>query len=600
MEAQSIPQMFFTRATTRGANPAHRVKRDGVWHDTSWQELQDTVRYIARGLLGLGVQAGDRIAILSDSRSEWVQCDLGIQATAGITVPIYPSSTEEQTAYILQNSESTHIFVDTPAQLAKVQHIRSECPDLRQVILIQGAVREEADGNDVLSLTDLINQGKAAAEQEEVLNARLAQLNPDAEATYVYTSGTTGPPKGVIQTHGNHLSMLESLSVATDAAEGDVHLLFLPLAHSFARLEAFLGLYLGLITAFAESIDALPDNMQEVRPMLMFSVPRVYEKMYARVVAMGTSGSSVKQAIFNWSVNVGRQVSALQQRGQPIPSGLRWKSALAHKLVFSKLHARVGGRLRYFVSGGAPLAQEIAEFFHAAGILILEGYGLTETCPALTGNRTDHYKFGTVGLPFPGVELRIAEDGEILAKGPNIAKGYYKRPEETAEVFLEDGWFATGDIGELDADGFLRITDRKKDLIVTAGGKNIAPQNIENLLKTDRYISQAMVYGDRRHYLTAILTLDSDEITAYAHEQGLEETSLTELATHPNVVKLLGERVDACNQRLASYESIKKFTIAPTDFSPESGELTPTLKVKRKVVTQKYHAQLEKLYDDET
>jgi long-chain acyl-CoA synthetase len=260
----------------------------------------------------------------------------------------------------------------------------------------------------------------------------------------------------------------------------------------------------------------------------------------------------------------------------------------------------VGGRLRYFVSGGAPLAQEIAEFFHAAGILILEGYGLTETCPALTGNRLDHYKFGTVGRPFPGVELRIAEDGEILAKGSNIAKGYYKRPDETAEVFLADGWFATGDIGELDADGFLRITDRKKDLIVTSGGKNIAPQNIENLLKTDRYISQAMVYGDRRQYLTAILTLDPDEITAYAHEQGLGEISLADLATHPHVVKLLSERVDACNQRLASYESIKKFLIAPTDFSPESGELTPTLKVKRKVVTQKYYAQLEQLYNDET
>ncbi|MDH3599532.1 MAG: AMP-binding protein, partial [Candidatus Tectomicrobia bacterium] len=392
MEAQSIPQMFFTRASTRGENPAHRVKRDGAWHDTSWQDLRDTVRYIARSLLGLGVQAGDRVAILSDSRSEWIQCDLGIQATAGITVPIYPSSTEEQTAYILQNSESTHIFVDTPAQLAKIQNIRSECPDLRQVILMQGSVqamqamREGADSIDVLSLADLINQGKAAAEQEEVLNSRLAQLSPDAEATYVYTSGTTGPPKGVVQTHGNHLSMLESLSSATDAAEGDVHLLFLPLAHSFARLEAFLGLYLGLITAFAESIDALPENMQEVRPMLMFSVPRVYEKMYARVVAMGTSGSSLKQAIFTWSVNVGRQVSALQQLGRPIPSVLRLKSALAHKLVFSKLHARVGGRLRYFISGGAPLAQEIAEFFHAAGILILEGYGLTETCPALTGN----------------------------------------------------------------------------------------------------------------------------------------------------------------------------------------------------------------------
>ncbi len=594
METQSIPQMFFERAAARGQQPAQRVKRDGTWYDTSWQELRDRVQHIAQGLLALGVQAGDRVALLSDSRAEWVWCDLAIQAVAGITVPIYPSSTAEQTAYILQNSESTHIFVDTPAQLANAQSVRSDVPSLRQVILMAGRAQ---DADDVLSLDDLMARGAAA--EPQAVEARLAQLNPDSEATYVYTSGTTGPPKGVVQTHGNHLAMLQSVGAAVDAKAGEVHLLFLPLAHSFARLEVFLGLYLGLTTAFAESIDALPDNMQEVRPMFMFSVPRVYEKMYARVMAMGASGSPLKQKIFQWSVNVGRQVSALQQRQQPIPAALQWKQGVAHRLVFSKLHARVGGRLRYFISGGAPLAQEIAEFFHAAGILILEGYGLTETCPALTGNRPGHYKFGTVGQAFPGVDIRIAEDGEILARGPNIAQGYYKRPEETAEVFLPDGWFATGDIGEIDAEGFLRITDRKKDLIVTAGGKNVAPQNIENLFKTDRYISQAMVYGDRQKYLTAVLTLDPEEIAVYAREQGLGDTAMETLATHPHVVKLLEERVATYNERLASYETVKKFIVAPTDFTQESGELTPTLKVKRKVVTQKYAAQLEQLYEED-
>jgi long-chain acyl-CoA synthetase len=386
------------------------------------------------------------------------------------------------------------------------------------------------------------------------------------------------------------------IQAVLDSTEGEVHLLFLPLAHSFARLEAYTGLYLGLTTAFAESLDALADNMQEVKPMFMFSVPRVYEKMYARVTSMAASGSQVKQAIFNWSLHVGRQVSALQQRGQAIPAGLRVKHKIATKLVFSKLHARVGGRLRYFFSGGAPLAQEIAEFFHAAGILILEGYGLTETCPILTANRPDRYKFGTVGQPFPGVELRIAEDGEILGRGPNIAKGYYKLPEDTAAVFGADGWFATGDIGEIDADGFLRITDRKKDLIVTAGGKNVAPQNLENLLKTDRYISQAMVYGDRQPYLTAILTLDPDAITAYAQAQGIEDTRMEALAANPLIVKLLDERVAAINQRLPSFESIKKFVIAAEDFSQEGGELTPTLKVKRRVVTKKYATELAQLY----
>jgi long-chain acyl-CoA synthetase len=355
----------------------------------------------------------------------------------------------------------------------------------------------------------------------------------------------------------------------------------------------------GLTTAFAESIDTLARNMAEVRPMLMFSVPRVYEKIHARVWAAGTSGSPLKRAIFHWSVQVGRRVSALRQRQQPIPAWLRWQYGLAHRLVFAKLHQTVGGRLRYFVSGGAPLAQEIAEFFHAAGMLILEGYGLTETCPALTANKYDRYKFGTVGLPLPGVELRLDADGEILARGANIAKGYYKRPQETAEVFREDGWFATGDIGAFDVEGFLRITDRKKDLIITAGGKNIAPQNIENLLKTDSYISQAMVYGDRRPYLTAVLTLDPEAITTYAREQGIGETAMAALTTHPLLHKLIENRMALANQQLASYETIKKFIIAPSDFTPESGELTPTLKVKRQIVTQKYQMQLDKLYEED-
>jgi long-chain acyl-CoA synthetase len=391
--------------------------------------------------------------------------------------------------------------------------------------------------------------------------------------------------------------MVQSCGETVDVQEGDVNLLFLPLAHSFARLEEFLGLYIGLTTAFAENIDALAQNMQEVRPMIVFSVPRVYEKIYARVMTAGTSGSPVKQAIFRWSVGVGRQVSTLQQRQQPVPSLLQLQYSLAHKLVFQKLHQTVGGRLRYFVSGGAPLSQDIAEFFHAAGMLILEGYGLTETCPALTVNRHNHYKFGTVGPALPGVEISIAPDGEILARGPNIAKGYYKRPQETAEAFHEDGWFSTGDIGELDTEGFLRITDRKKDLIVTAGGKNIAPQNIENLLKTDRYISQAMVYGDRHKYLTAVLTLDLEETIPYAREHDISFNQPEELAAHPQIHALLESRVAQFNQHLASYETIKQFIIAPTDFTLENGELTPTLKVKRKVVTQKYQSQLDQLYE---
>lgn len=593
MDASSIPQVFFDRAAQRGGKVAHMVKRDGAWQEISWQALRDIVRHVARGLLTLGLQAGDRVAILSDSRAEWVQCDLGIMAAAGITVPIYASSTPDQTAYILQNSGATTMFVDTSAQLDKILAVRDQAPTLKHIVMMTDSPPGADDA--ILTLADLIQRGRDAADQEAVLEERLQGLTPEHEATYVYTSGTTGPPKGVVQTHGNHLFMMESCGAITDLDEGDVNLLFLPLAHSFARLESFLGFYKGWTTAFAESIEALSQNMREVRPMLLISVPRVYEKVYATVQA-GAAGSSVKRAIFNWCVGVGRQASRLQQQGQPLPPGLRLKRNLAHRLVFGKLHAAVGGRLRYFVSGGAPLAREIAEFFHAAGLLILEGYGLTETCPALTANRHDNYKFGTVGLALPGVELRLDDDGEILARGPNIARGYYQRPEATAEVFLEDGWFATGDIGEIDADGFLRITDRKKDLLVTAGGKNVAPQNIENLLKADPLISQAMVYGDRRPFLTAVLTLDMEAATAYARDLGISGDTVAELAANPQLRVLLEGRVERVNQRLAPYETIKKFVIAREDFSEASNELTPTLKVKRQVVTQKYQAELDELY----
>src|SRR5712692_7702218 len=540
MERQSIPQMFFAGASSRGQRPAQLVKRGGTWQATSWQAMSDNVRDIATGLLTLGLQVGDHVALLASSRAEWVQCDLGIMAAAGITVPVYPSSTPDQVAYILHNAEATLACVDTPAQLEKLLQVRAELPALRHIVLMEG--QPPHPDPLMLSLQELMTRGAAAPQLAALLDERLRGLTPDHEATYVYTSGTTGPPKGVVQTHGNHLFMVQSCGATIAAQEGDVHLLFLPLAHSFARLEAFLGLCIGLTTAFAESLDTLAENMREVRPMLVFSVPRVYEKIYARVQAAGNSGSPLKRTIFQWCVGVGRQVSTLQQRRQPIPAGLRLRQRLAHQLVFKKLHQSVGGRLRFFVSGGAPLAQDIAEFFHAAGILILEGYGLTETCPALTANRYDQYKFGTVGTALPGVELRLAPDGEILARGPNIAQGYYKRPAETAEVFLEDGWFATGDIGEIDHDGFLRLTDRKKDLIVTAGGKNIAPQNLENALKKSPLVSQALVIGDRRPYVAALVTLEAD-----VPRDGAEER--------------IQALVDDVNRDLSRWEQIKRFTI---------------------------------------
>jgi long-chain acyl-CoA synthetase len=390
--------------------------------------------------------------------------------------------------------------------------------------------------------------------------------------------------------------MLKSSEQTLRVKEGDVHLLFLPLAHSFGRLESFAGVYRGLTTAFAESIDRLRENLPEIQPHFICSVPRVFEKVYAGILARADAEKGLKKKIFFWAVGVGKKVSKLVQARQPVPSGLAFQHRLADKLVFSKMRAALGGRLRFAVSGGAPLSVEIAEFFHAAGILILEGYGLTETCPSLTFNRLEHFKFGSVGQAQPGIEVKIAPDGEILGRGANIAKGYFKKPEATAEVFLADGWFATGDIGKIDEDGFLFITDRKKDLIVTAGGMNIAPQNIENLLKGDPFISQAMVHGDKRPYPVAILTLNPEELVKFAKDQGILNTDPAALAKHPKVVERVSRIVEARNHELQSYAKVKKFAILPGDFTVENGLLTPTLKVKRRIITDKHRELLDSLY----
>jgi long-chain acyl-CoA synthetase len=383
----------------------------------------------------------------------------------------------------------------------------------------------------------------------------------------------------------------------TPVEPGWVHLLFLPLAHSFARLESFLGVYNRLTTAFAQSLDTVGDDLKEVRPHFICSVPRVFEKVYAKILAGVEAGPPTKKKIFRWAMGVGREVSRYQQRGQPLPSGLALKRAIAHKLVFSKLHAALGGRLRWAVSGGAPLSRDIAEFFHAAGILLLEGYGLTETCPVLSFNNPTHYKFGSVGRALPGIEVRIAEDGEIVTRGGNVAtRGYYKQPQATAEVFETSGWFHTGDIGRIDEDGFIFITDRKKDLIVTAGGMNIAPQNIENLLKADPFVSQVMVYGDRRPYPVALITVNPDELGKFARELGILANDPAVVTKHPKIVERVARIVEEKNTQLQSYAKVKKFAVLPVDFTQEGGELTPTLKVKRKVVSEKYRQAIEELY----
>jgi long-chain acyl-CoA synthetase len=600
-EPTTLARMFWERVERGGDRPAQLVKSGTAWTEVSARALGEEVRELALGLLALGRQKGDAVGLLSQTRAEWVRADFAIFSAGCVTIPVYPSYPADAVAFIVKDSGAKTLFVEDAAQLAKALDAAKDMPGLESLVLVHGETGPEVSAGTrklrVLTWDKLRAEGRSARKElEPVLAQRLAAGGPDDVATIVYTSGTTGQPKGVVQTHGNHLAALAAAGQVTEVQPGDVHLLFLPLAHSFARFESFIGIHQSLVTAFAESLEKLSDNLKEVRPHFICSVPRVFEKVYAKVLSGVEAGPPVKKKLFYWALGVGREVSRRRREGQPIGLALGVQHGAASKLVFSKLHAALGGRLRFCFSGGAPLAREIAEFFHAVGVLIIEGYGLTETCPILAANRLGRFQFGTVGLAFPGVELKIAEDGEILARGGNIAKGYFRRPEETAEVFKPEGWFHTGDIGEIDADGFLRITDRKKDLIKTAGGSYVAPQYIENLLKGDPFVSQALVYGDRRPYPVALVTLNPEELGKFARNAGLGEKPLAELARNPAIVERVRRTVDGINEKLASYAKVKRFAVLPGDFTIESGELTPTLKVKRKVVSHNYADLIESLY----
>ncbi|TMB58597.1 MAG: long-chain fatty acid--CoA ligase [Deltaproteobacteria bacterium] len=600
MSYANLAEMFFTRARELAARPRYRYRVADGWREVTWQTMAERVRAIAAGLLDLGVAPGDRVALLSNTRPEWMEIDFAILACGALTVPIYQSNLPAECGYIIANSESSVVFVENPKQRAKIEEVTRhgfELDGVRQTIGVRAVITIEGDPGAGESLAALVKRGRdALGHLLGELDARIADLRRDQLATIVYTSGTTGPPKGVLQTHGNHLATVESLLKLGIAREGDVDFFFLPLAHSFARLIEYYGIAAGTITAFARSIDNLAEDLAGSRPHLVPAVPRIYEKLYGRIQGARESGGALRRALFDWAVGVGRARSRHEQEGRPVPTLLQWQHGLAHRLVFSRIHQLLGGNIRYMTSGGAPLSREIAEFFHAVGIPILEGYGLTETTPSLTVNQPERFKLGTVGLPLDCCELRIAPDGEILARGANIALGYHRRPEATAESWDREGWFHTGDIGEFDADGFLRITDRKKDLIKTSGGKYVAPQKIENLLKLQPHVSQAVVIGDNRKYCTALITLDQEEVGRWASAQGLRFASPEEMAAHPRVREVIEAEVAAANKELASYESIKYFRILPRDLSTETGELTPSLKVKRKVMAERYRQQIEEMY----
>jgi long-chain acyl-CoA synthetase len=531
------------------------------------------------------------VAILSENRPEWAFADFGALVAGAADVPIYPSLTAAQVRYILSDSRAKAVFVSTPTQAAKLAELRGELPGLAHVIGF-----EPAPG--ALALDELRARGREALARDSGAARRLAAAaRPDDVATLIYTSGTTGDPKGVMLTHANLVSnVLAAAKVFPQVRPEWSALSFLPLCHSFERTAGHnFMIHAGVTIAYAESVEKVPENMLEVRPHIMCSVPRLYEKMYARVNEKVATDSAARQAIFRWAAGVGSQAFAARVARRAPGAWLRLRLALAERLVFSKIKQRTGGRLQLFISGGAPLAKEIAEFFGAAGILICEGYGLTETSPVITCNRVERMKPGTVGLPLEGIEVRIAPDGEVLSRGPHIMKGYFGKPEATREAIDADGFFHTGDLGHVDADGFLVITDRKKDIIVTSGGKNIAPQPIENRLKTNRFFSEVVMVGNRRNFPAALVVPNYDALAAWAGARGITGTR-EQLVKREEVVAYYQELVAAMTADLAQFEKIKKLALLPRELTQEAGEITPTLKVKRRVVEERYKALIDELY----
>ncbi len=571
-----------------------KVKRGGIWRDISWNQFYENARNLGLAMISLGIQPGDRIAIFSPNSPEWQMVDIGTVSIGAIDVPLYATITAKQAEFIIADSVSRILFVGTEDHLKKALEVKGNLPDLMKIVTMYETKTED---DDIISWSDFLKMGKEYPDKEE-FNKRLENVKLDDVATFIYTSGTTGNPKGVMLTHANLMSNVETASSLIKIHDDEVCISFLPLSHSLERMSGYYcSVYNGATIAHATSIDKLAEELPEVKPHYMVSVPRLYEKVYAGVKANVEAEPPLKQKIFNWAVGVGRQVSELKVNHKPIPPLLDLKYKIANKLVFSKVYERMGGRLRFCFSGGAPLSKEIAEFFHAMGILILEGYGLTETSPVISVNTPEAVRFGSVGKPIPGVEVKIAEDGEILVRGPNVMKGYWNRPEETAEA-MEGGWFHTGDIGFLDKDNFLYITDRKKDIIVTSGGKNVAPQNIENTLKLDKFIEQVCVIGDKRKYLSALIVPNFAELEAWAKSQGISFSDRSELVSNERVYKLFRERIDEALKDFAKFEQIVQFTLLPEELSIEAGLLTPTLKVRRRQVMEAYKNEIDKMYPE--
>ncbi len=592
VDYQNVHQMLKKTVDAKPDVTAYRwfLDAEGTSESVTWTEYYDQVKQAAKSLMALDVKKNDKVIILSYSCYKWVLTDMADLISGAVTVGIYQSNLPEDCKYIINHSDAVIAFVQDQAQLDKIIEIRNEIPNIRKVILFEGDYK----GDDwIISYDAFMQLGKSVTEKD--LQQRIKEVKADDVATFVYTSGTTGVPKGAVITQDNVIFTSQSAGGCADVREGDETFLFLPLAHIFARTLVNTTMLVGATTNFARSMDTLVEDLKNARPHWFPSVPRIYEKVYSKVISGAEAKGGVAVKIFNWARSVGDEMADCLLAKKPAPLGLSIKHKIATKLVFHKIQDALGGRLRFCISGAAPLDPAIHKFFIGSGVLILEGLGMTENTSFTNVNRENNYRVGWVGPPGPGVEQKIAEDGEILYKGRNVMREYYKMPEETAKTFTKDGWLRTGDLGEIDSENFLRITGRKKDLIITAGGKNIAPSAIEGHIATSKYINQIVVIGDRRKFLTALVTLDQENITAYAQEKGISFTKFEDLLKNDEINKLIESEITEKNKNLPKYETIKKFTIVP-EFTIDNKMMTPTMKVKKNIALEAYKNEIDAMY----
>ena len=594
MADETIPQLFARQASALGAKPLFLIKRQGTYQSITWQHAYADVLAFGAFLLQQQLGIGDRVVILSESRPEWGITDVAVQSVGAWTVPIYPTLQVPDLRTICADAQPAICIASSLEQVRKLIEVSGSVPSIRLIVALDPMSEPQ-------TIVKTWDAALAAGREEqrgaqEVLVYRSRQFTPHDVATVIYTSGTTGEPKGVMLSHHNFLSNAEACRRLMPVEPSDVYLSFLPLSHVFERMAGwYLMLAVGATIAYAESMDTIPQNMLEVKPTVMLGVPRFFEKLQARIQEHMRQAPGFARWLAAWALRVGQRAMPYRLSGRRIPEGLALQQELARALVLGKLQARLGGRLRFFVSGGAPLAKEIGEFFYAIGVTILEGYGLTETSPVIAVNRLERPRFGSVGQPIPGVEVSIAEDGEILTKGPHVMLGYYRKPEATAAVMV-DGWFHTGDIGHVDGEGYLHITDRKKDLIKTAGGKFVSPQKLEKLFLGDPCVSQVFVFGDQRPYCVALVVPNFERIEQYAQTQGIAGANSAALVQDERIRQFVWNAIQARQQALASFEQVKKIALLGQEFSQASGELTPTLKTKRKLIAQRYSVQLDQLY----